>query len=34
MFAVTSSDDDAGSDGPAKLRGLRKLIIITAMVAK
>jgi hypothetical protein len=35
MVAVTSNDDDAGSDGPAKFRGLRQLvIIIIAIVAK
>jgi hypothetical protein len=34
MIAVISSDDDVGIDGLTEFRGLRKMIIITAIVAK
>jgi hypothetical protein len=34
MIAEISIGDDAGIDGPTKFRGLRKMIEITAIVAK
>ena len=34
MVVVTSSDDDAGIDGPTKFRGLWKMVKITAIVTK
>jgi hypothetical protein len=34
MVAEVNNDGEVGIDGPTKFRGLRKLIINTAIVAK